>query len=435
MEEVLTGMSPFRGSAPFTDNWKHFDVERQDFVATLTFNRPDKLNALTFDTYADLRDLFAELPQRDDTRVLVLRGEGRVVLLRWRRRRDHRCDAGDASRRAAGVHADDRRRCQGDARVPGADRSPQCTARLPAPARCSPWPPTSASSPARRQFAFLFTKVGLAGADMGAAYLLPRLVGLGRATELLMLGDACRRRTPTSTGWSASSSTTTRSTSATHALARASPTGRAQAYAPTKALLSRELDMGLSGALELEAVTQALLMNGDDYRGVPRRLHRQAAATVAGPLNPPGSDLTRTSARSPAGFGRSPRPGCAPIADGASRAGSTATYSRRWVSSGSWRLFPGVRDGRHSREAAAMDLCLLRESLATVSTEAETALALQGLGTYPVLQSGSDDQVDRWVPAVAAGDAVAAFALTEPEAGSDAAALRSRPSRTAVDGG
>jgi acyl-CoA dehydrogenase len=88
------------------------------------------------------------------------------------------------------------------------------------------------------------------------------------------------------------------------------------------------------------------------------------------------------------------------------------------------RLFPGVADGIPTREAAALDLCLLRESLAGVSTEAETALALQGLGTYPVLQSGSADQVARWVPAVAAGDAVAAFALTEPEAGSDAAALQ-----------
>jgi acyl-CoA dehydrogenase len=88
------------------------------------------------------------------------------------------------------------------------------------------------------------------------------------------------------------------------------------------------------------------------------------------------------------------------------------------------RLFPGVAEGRATGEVAALDLCLLREALAGVSTEAETALALQGLGTYPVLQSGSADQVARWAPAVAAGDAVAAFALTEPEAGSDAAALQ-----------
>lgn len=87
------------------------------------------------------------------------------------------------------------------------------------------------------------------------------------------------------------------------------------------------------------------------------------------------------------------------------------------------RLFPGVAAGAVSREVASLDLCLLRESLARVTTEAETALALQGLGSYPVLQSGQDEQVQRWVPAAAAGHAVAGFALTEPEAGSDAAAL------------
>jgi acyl-CoA dehydrogenase len=90
------------------------------------------------------------------------------------------------------------------------------------------------------------------------------------------------------------------------------------------------------------------------------------------------------------------------------------------------RLFPGLVGDALSREAAATDLCLLRESLATQSTEAETALALQGLGAYPILQSGREDTVRRWLPAVAAGDAVAAFALTEPEAGSDAAALSLR---------
>ena len=87
------------------------------------------------------------------------------------------------------------------------------------------------------------------------------------------------------------------------------------------------------------------------------------------------------------------------------------------------RLFPGVAEGSPTRQAAATDLCILRETLATVNTDAETALALQGLGSYPVLQSGQDDQVRKWLPAVAAGDAVAAFALTEPDAGSDAAAL------------
>ncbi|MFC8075580.1 acyl-CoA dehydrogenase family protein [Streptomyces sp. NPDC057307] len=73
--------------------------------------------------------------------------------------------------------------------------------------------------------------------------------------------------------------------------------------------------------------------------------------------------------------------------------------------------------------AGALDLCLLRESLAHGSTEAETALALQGLGSYPLVQAGTDEQRARWLPEVAAGRAVAAFALSEPGAGSDAAAL------------
>lgn len=87
------------------------------------------------------------------------------------------------------------------------------------------------------------------------------------------------------------------------------------------------------------------------------------------------------------------------------------------------RLFPkragGIRDG----DVSAVELCLLREALARQSTEAETALAMQGLGSYPILQAGSDAVVKRWIPAVADGDAVPAFALTEAEAGTDAANL------------
>ncbi|WP_418959622.1 acyl-CoA dehydrogenase family protein [Streptomyces tritici] len=73
--------------------------------------------------------------------------------------------------------------------------------------------------------------------------------------------------------------------------------------------------------------------------------------------------------------------------------------------------------------AGALELCLLRESLATACTEAETALALQGLGAHPVASAGTAAQRERWLPEVAAGRAVAAFALSEPDAGSDAAAL------------
>ena len=69
-------MSPFRASAAFTEEWEHFDFTVEDGIATVTFSRPDKLNALTFDVYADLRDLVTELPHLGDVRVLVLTGEG-----------------------------------------------------------------------------------------------------------------------------------------------------------------------------------------------------------------------------------------------------------------------------------------------------------------------------------------------------------------------
>lgn len=96
---------------------------------------------------------------------------------------------------------------------------------------------------------------------------------------------------------------------------------------------------------------------------------------------------------------------------------------------GSTRLLRGLFGGdpdEQPRDAAAMQLCLLRETLAGVSTEAETALALQGLGSYPILQSGNEKTVERWIPGVVSGDVVPAFALSEPGAGSDAAALSLR---------
>ena len=70
-------MSPFRASAGLTESWDHFDFTVKDGVATVMFDRPDRLNALTFDVYADLRDLLAELPHRDDVSVLVVTGRGR----------------------------------------------------------------------------------------------------------------------------------------------------------------------------------------------------------------------------------------------------------------------------------------------------------------------------------------------------------------------
>lgn len=87
------------------------------------------------------------------------------------------------------------------------------------------------------------------------------------------------------------------------------------------------------------------------------------------------------------------------------------------------RLFPTPLGGTGGDGVSATELCRLREALARECTEAETALAVQGLGTYPLVQSGSPEIAGRFVPAVAKGEAVAAFALSEPGAGTDAAAL------------
>jgi alkylation response protein AidB-like acyl-CoA dehydrogenase len=93
------------------------------------------------------------------------------------------------------------------------------------------------------------------------------------------------------------------------------------------------------------------------------------------------------------------------------------------------RLFPTATGGSREGEVSALELVLLREALARESPEVETALALQGLGAYPILQSGREEVVQRLVKPVATGEAVAAFALTEAEHGSDAAALELRADR------
>jgi enoyl-CoA hydratase/carnithine racemase len=115
------------------------------------------------------------------------------------------------------------------------------------------------------RFAFLFTKVGLAGADMGSAYLLPRVIGLGRATELLMLGDTVDSERALQIGLATTVVDDAALPAAARELATRLAGGPALAYSTTKVLLTRELDMDLGGALELEAMTQALLMGSRDH--------------------------------------------------------------------------------------------------------------------------------------------------------------------------
>jgi len=257
-------MSPFRASAPLTSQWQHFRFALADGVATVTLDRPDKLNALTFEAYADLRDLLAELPQRGDVRVLVVRGSGRAF-----------CSGGDVNEiigatlsmppdqllaftRMTGEVIRGMRECPVPiiAAVHGMAAGAGAVIALAADFRvCTP----------AARFAFLFTKVGLSGADMGAAYLLPRLVGLGHATRLLMLGDTVHADEALRIGLVSSLVEADEFEEAVSGLASRLASGPTQAYAQTKALLTREQDMSLSAAVELEAMTQALLMKGQDY--------------------------------------------------------------------------------------------------------------------------------------------------------------------------
>jgi enoyl-CoA hydratase/carnithine racemase len=257
-------MSPFRGSASFTERWQNFDLALEDGVATVTFSRPDKLNALTFDVYADLRDLLGELPHRGDARVLVLTGEGRGF-----------CSGGDVEeiigelqRMAVGELLDFTRmsgavvKAMRDSPLPiiaavngvaaGAGAVLALAADLRVVARSA-------------KFAFLFTRVGLAGADMGAAYLLPRLVGLGRASELLILGEEVDAELAAQIGLVTRLVDDDRLPAEATELARRLADGPALAHSTTKVLLTRELDMALGDAVEMEALAQALLMKSDDF--------------------------------------------------------------------------------------------------------------------------------------------------------------------------
>ncbi|MEV0371749.1 enoyl-CoA hydratase family protein [Streptomyces sp. NPDC050636] len=257
-------MSPFAGSARSTDAWQHIRVTRDDGIATVTLARPEKLNALTFEAYADLRDLLAELSRERSVRALVLGGEGRGF-----------CSGGDVEEiigatlgmdtgqlldfnRMTGQVVRAIRECPFPviAAVHGVAAGAGAVLALAADFRVA--------DPSAR-FAFLFTKVGLSGGDMGAAYLLPRVVGLGHATRLLMLGDAVRAPEAERLGLISELAEEGQADVAAAALARRLAEGPALAHAQTKALLTAELDMPLAAAVEMDAATQALLMNSADY--------------------------------------------------------------------------------------------------------------------------------------------------------------------------
>jgi enoyl-CoA hydratase/carnithine racemase len=257
-------MSPFRASAPFTESWDHFRFEVDAGVGTVTFDRPEKLNALTFEVYADLRDLLGEVEHRDDVSVLVVTGTGRGF-----------CSGGDVHEIIGQLLEMGSKGLLEFTRMTGA--VVERIRRLPMPVvaavngvAAGAGAVIALASDLRilaesASFHFLFTKVGLAGADMGSAYLLPRIVGLGRATELLLLGDEVDAQRAVSIGLASRVVADSELAVAAGTIAGDLATGPALAYGATKILISRELDMDLGSSIELEAFTQALMMTTEDH--------------------------------------------------------------------------------------------------------------------------------------------------------------------------
>jgi enoyl-CoA hydratase/carnithine racemase len=242
-----------------------FLFEASDGVATLTFNRPEVMNALTFEVYAQLRDLFETLRYNDEVRVIVLTGTG-----------DNFCSGGDVYEIIGELLKRDMKDHLEFTRMTGAVVQNMRLLNKPIIAALNGMTAGAGTVIAlaadlriaseKARFAFLFTKVGLTGADMGAGYLLPRVVGLGRASELLMLGDTIDATTAERYGLVNRVVSHDELLPSANAWAKRLSQGPTFAISMTKQMLNQELSMDLVSAIEAEAQAQALMLMGDDHR-------------------------------------------------------------------------------------------------------------------------------------------------------------------------
>ena len=246
-------------------NPKSFLYEERGPVALITLNRPDRLNSLTFEVYRELTDTLATLRSRDEVRVVIIAGRGRGF-----------CSGGDVEdiigelfkRDMKGLLEFTRMTCElirnirvlqkpviaslnGTVAGAGAVIALACDLRIAAPTA---------------KIAFLFVKVGLAGADMGAAFLLPRIVGLSKATEMLYTGDFISAEEAARIGLYNRVVAAEELEAETFRWAEKLAAGPSFALGMTKASLNRELDMCLEMALEAESAAQAICMQNPDFR-------------------------------------------------------------------------------------------------------------------------------------------------------------------------
>ena len=245
--------------------YNSFLYDVADNIATIRLNDPERLNALTFESYAELERVFAAMGGDSAVKVVVLTGTGKGFcsggsvhaiigkLIEMTAEEQHRF-----TRLSCGVVKNMRglkkpiiAAVNGIAAGAGTILALASDIRLLSD---------------RAKFAFLFTKVGLSGADMGACYLLPRIVGQGRAAELLLTGNTIDAQECLRIGLANHVMDHDKLMDEAYGLARRLKDGPLNALAVTKELIEREADMDLLQALDLESREQARLMQSADFR-------------------------------------------------------------------------------------------------------------------------------------------------------------------------
>ncbi|MBS1718182.1 MAG: enoyl-CoA hydratase family protein [Armatimonadetes bacterium] len=243
---------------------KHFGWSLKDGVATVTFNRPEKKNPLTFESYAELRDTFRNLVEAEDVHAVVITGAG-----------GNFCSGGDVHEIIGPLTKMDMKglltftRMTGDL-IKAIRNCPQpviaaidgvCVGAGAAVAMASDFRLGTPSA----KVAFLFVRVGLAGCDMGACAMLPRIIGQGRASELLFTGRSMSAEEGERWGFFNSLHDSAALLEQAEKTAKRLIEGPTFAHSMTKTMLNHEWNMGIDQAIEAEAQAQALCMQTKDF--------------------------------------------------------------------------------------------------------------------------------------------------------------------------
>ncbi|MDQ0017323.1 enoyl-CoA hydratase family protein [Variovorax boronicumulans] len=267
MKHYIGAGNPMRAQFEAKAAYKaeHFAWSYEAGVGTVTLNRPERKNPLTFDSYAELRDLFRALNYATDVKAIVVTGAG-----------GNFCSGGDVHEIIGPLTG---------MRMPELLEFTRMTGDLVKAIRACPQPIVGAidgvcagagamialacdlryGSPATRT-AFLFTRVGLAGADMGACALLPRVIGQGRASELLFTGRAMTAQEGHAWGFFNALHESDALLEAATKMARELAEGPSFAHGMTKTMLAQEWSMTIDQAIEAEAQAQAICMQTEDFK-------------------------------------------------------------------------------------------------------------------------------------------------------------------------